>query len=596
MNPAKAIFLILSIGLIIYANSFGNQFVWDDEFLVLENDYIRNWRSLPQIFTSELRCFSPDLSNYYRPLQTISYAIDYAFWRLEPFGYHLTNLLLHMLCAYLVYLVVQFFYESRAALLSSLLFLVHPLGTQVVTYISGRAESLVTLFFLGSFYLFMKSFSENKRNLPLYFFSIFFYLLALLSKEISLIFPLAFLLYYLVFKARAKSLSFPYCLPYFILSLTYLLLRITFLDFTKGAKTLFLWQDTPFLIRLFGFGRVILGYLGILIFPVNLRMEYVSVYPESLFSLKMLLSVFVVVLILALFILSWRFSKVTFFFMSWFFVLLFPAANIVIPLGVSISAHWIYLPAIGAFCIFSAGLVRVASTEKKAVKILGSSLIGGILIFYAALTFSHNYKWHDKIRLYLYELKFSPGNCILHNNLGNEYRKKRFYLEAEQEYQKSIAANPKYALAYNNLGLVYRAQGLTEKAINSFLQAAHLRPDLPQIYLNLGLAYQIKGEPESAEAYFRHAANIAPKYAPSYHHLGVLYAELDKKELAKSYYRRAIEANPLYIPAYYNLGFLFKQQGDLKQARFYWQEALRISPSDIFVRQALKELNDAASE
>lgn len=592
MNSKRAVLLILSIGFIVYANIFGNQFVWDDEFLVVQNDYIKSWGYLSQMLTSELRCFSSNLSNYYRPLQTLSYAIDYSLWRLDSFGYHLSNLILHLLCAYLVYLVVKLFYNNWTGLLSSLLFLIHPLSTQVVTYISGRADSLVGLFFLSSFYLFVRAFAQNKKNSLFYFLSILFYAFALITKEISLIFPLIFLSYLSIFKPRAKGSVLLSCLPYVMLSLGYLISRLTILDFTRYTKEVFLWQDIPFLIRLFGFGQIILSYLGILAFPLNLHMNYASPYPVDFFGMGMFISLLILVLVSALFWLSFRISRTTFFFMVWFFILLFPTANIILPLGVSIAPHWLYLPAIGGFSILAAYLVKLVDAKRGRERFLIAGIIAIVLFFYGWVTLSHNSKWRDNTTLYLHELKYSPDDCILHNNLGNEYRRKGLYSEAEQEFQRSIALNPKYPLAYNNLGLVYLEQGFLEKAINSFQQAAGLRPDLPQIFINLGRTYQKQGRTESALASFRQAIEANPLHAPAYHHLGVLLAGLERRPEAIHCYQRAIEVNPLFIPAYYNLGFILKQQGDLEQAQSYWQKALNISPSDIFIQQALKELKE----
>jgi tetratricopeptide (TPR) repeat protein len=590
MNAKKAIFLIFCIGLIVYANCFSNKFVWDDQFLIIENDYIKSWQYLPQMLSSELRFFSPNLSNYYRPLQSLSYAIDYQFWRLDVFGYHLNNLFLHLACTWLVYLVVTLFGNNWVALFSSLLFLVHPLNTQVVTYISGRADSLVTVFSLASFYLFGQFFRQEKRRMALYIFSLFFYILALLSKEISIVLPFILLIYILSFKYKIKYSSFLYCLPYFIFSTVYLFLRLSMLHFTKDSKTLFFWQDIPFYIRLFGLGKVVLEYLKILMFPIDLHLDHSIVYPQQFFSVTMLISVFILVLILFLFWFSFRYSRVNFFFLSWFFISLFPTANIIFPLGVSVSPHWLYFPAIGIFAIFSTYLVRLVINKKRREKILLINVMGLILLIFGFATYNHNFKWRDNLTLYLHELKYSPDDSVLHNNLGNEYRKRGLYLQAEQEFQRSIALTPKYPLGYNNLGLVYLEQGIIEKAINNFQKAISLSPGLYQAYINLGRAHQKRGQIDLAQANFQQAINVRFQQPLAYYHLGMLYSEQGKKELAIRFYLRAIEVNPLYVPAFYNLGFIFKQQGDLQQAQYYWQRALEIAPSDKFVRQALQAL------
>jgi protein O-mannosyl-transferase len=171
---------------IFYSNSLLNPFIWDDEALVVQNPIIRSPAGLLNAFTSDLYSGVDFGSNFYRPLQAVSYLWDYHFWRLDPYGYHLTNIALQILVSFLVFLFSFNFVKKReVAFGAALLFALSPLNTEAVTYISGRADMLLGLFLLSSFLLFIRGYR---------FFSWIAFILALLSKELAVVFPGVFIL------------------------------------------------------------------------------------------------------------------------------------------------------------------------------------------------------------------------------------------------------------------------------------------------------------------------------------------------------------------------------------------------------------------
>src|SRR3989338_6713361 len=178
----KAILLILVLSVITYFNAFANRFVWDDRALIIENELIRDWKHIPQIFTNELYRTSAPVS-FYRPIQTLSCLFDYSIWHLNPYGYHFTNLFIHIVNGILVYFLVLLSLldnnkQYPIALFTALLFIVHPVHVQAVTYISGRADLLACLFLLIAFILFMKGETFLSRIV-----SSLSFIFALLSKE-----------------------------------------------------------------------------------------------------------------------------------------------------------------------------------------------------------------------------------------------------------------------------------------------------------------------------------------------------------------------------------------------------------------------------
>ena len=153
-----SIVLIVLIGLAVYSNSLKGQFLWDDEGLIQYNPHIKNWGYLSKIFISNLRAGAGDSTNFYRPVQVFTYLIDYSLWKLNVIGYHMTNVLLHILVALSIYWLIQILFGDRIlSLLTALFFVVHPIHTEAITYISGRADPLAALFILLCFIFYKKN-------------------------------------------------------------------------------------------------------------------------------------------------------------------------------------------------------------------------------------------------------------------------------------------------------------------------------------------------------------------------------------------------------------------------------------------------------
>ena len=165
MNPDQRytlinICLIIVLGFAVYANSLSGQFIWDDEFLVLKNPHIRSWTHLPKLFTGGLA--AGRYWNLYRPVQMFTYMADFFFWGLNPKGYHLTNTVLHVLTALLLYAVINLLFQDRLlSFLTVAFFTSHPIHTEAVSYISGRADSLAAVFMLAAFLLLNMSISSE---------------------------------------------------------------------------------------------------------------------------------------------------------------------------------------------------------------------------------------------------------------------------------------------------------------------------------------------------------------------------------------------------------------------------------------------------
>jgi len=542
-----------------YAGSLQNGFIWDDEFLVRDNLYIKGFGHLKEIFSSYLASSSNNINNFYRPIQDLSYMIDRFLWGDDPMGFHLTNVMLHATCAILVYLLfVRIAGNHRIAFITGLLFGIHPVNTEAVTYIAGRADPLYLLFFLLSFLLFLKtlnSFEKSHKTDPrLYGLSLIFYIVSILSKEIGLILPALLFLYQRTFvndprvQGKARGLIIPYC----CVLLVYILLRKTILDFS-GISPSFIMAEYPFYQRMLTMFKAIMIYLRLLVLPLGLHMERSVRVARSLFEPAALGSF---IGMIAVFFLTLKARKRClnrlFFSSLWFFICLVPVSNIV-PINSFIAEHWLYLPAIGIFAIAGMGIEKVfGSKYGKAISLLAAAAIS---VFYIHLTIERNKDWKDEITFFKETLKYSPNNPKLHLNFGNTYSEMGMQEEAVKEYKKAIELRPDDAVAHANIGAVYIGLGKLEEAGRYIEEALEIKPDFPNALYNRGYINKRRGNSEEAAEDFK----------------------------------AALELNPHFLNCHMELGSIYLKRGLINEAEYHWREALRLDPRHEEAKRFLSE-------
>ncbi|MDD5097406.1 MAG: hypothetical protein PHU59_02815, partial [Candidatus Omnitrophica bacterium] len=337
--------LIAVICFLAYFNSLGNPFIWDDDGLVIRNTLIRNWQNLPQAFSRDLYSGLTVGSNFYRPLQTISYLFDYHFWQLNPFGYHLTNIILQIGVAFLVFLLVSNLLGSLAiGLATAVLFAVTPIHTEAVTYISGRAEMLMGFLVILSLLFFIQSQKAGAKKPKLFFtFSVFSFMLALLAKEVAIVFPLV-IAGYIFYLAREKLKEKYYLIknvfPFAAIALIYLGLRISLLNFSTLRPVAL--AKVSWFIRLSVIPKVIFTYFKILFLPVDLHMSRELIRPTTIVGI--LLAVFWLGIIIFTCVYFLKYSqqkKVASFMLFWALVFFIPQSG-VFPINAFVAEHFIY--------------------------------------------------------------------------------------------------------------------------------------------------------------------------------------------------------------------------------------------------------------
>jgi len=566
-NALISVVLIIILGVAAYANSLDARFSWDDRALVEENVYIRDWGKLPNIFTENIGAGAGERYNFYRPVQMITYMIDYSLWKLNPRGYHITNILLHILAALALYRLAAMLFENKfIPVFAGLLFVAHPIHTEAVTYISGRSDSLAAVFILLSLIFYLKYLREGKANF--YALALSGYALALLSRESSLIFPALVLLLCYTAKERVKANAF---LPVCGITVFYILLRFTVLKAILENSSF----STTMFQRLPGFFVALAGYLKLMVIPVGLHMEY----GDRLFSITDPRAIAGIAIMAALLIAAFKSRKKgtgyffendkagksslsPFFALMWFIITLLPVSNLY-PLNAYMAEHWLYLPSMGFFLLLAWGIGLLWRKIRPAAIIS----LAFLLAFYVYLTVKQNDYWKSPLALYERTLEFSPDSPRLHNNLSAAYHRLGRYEDAIAIYKKIIEANPGYSKlykTYNNLGVAYHDTGKYKEALEIYNKALALRPDYPDMHYNIGLVYRDMGRFAEAAASYKRAIDINPASADAdmYNALGIAYSEMGRFENAEASFKKAMQIEPTYADPRDNLKILYEKIGE----------------------------------
>ncbi len=545
---ALAIFLF---GFVLYANTLNNQLFWDDYDSIVNNQYIRNWNYFPQYFSENLTAGSGIQDNYWRPMLLVSFSLDYHIAKLSPFIYHLQNFLWHFLSALLVYLIIlKLFKNKLAAFFSALIFIVHPLQTEAVAYVAGRADPMHSAFLLFSFWFFLK-YILGKASSKYLFFSLLLFSLALLTKERAIVFPALLVLYFITISPE-KILDdwknkLRIILPFFVLALIYFVLRLTLLHFTD---TFDLGQ--PNNIGAANFGEKLLSYFkglsvyfGLLFWPAKLYMEKTIALPKSFFDFSVIFGFILTLSSVIIIFFSLKKNKIMAFGLLWFWITFFPSFYIY-PIQGLLYEHWLYFPLIGLLICFLIPLFDYFQKSSKIVKLSILSLLTIFILGLGTRTIIRNNDWQNPIAF----------------------------------YEKNVSLGGYSSRVYTNLGMAYSEAGKNSEAINTYQKAIRIDADIFQPWYDMGNSLTALGKTEEAVSVYQKAIDINPFFVPAYNNLAKILTEQKKLDKAIEFLQKGEEKNPDNIHLLYNLGIVYRQQGNKIQAKKYFQKALALDPTN----------------
>ena len=513
-RPWRVLLAFLLIGFAIYAPSLNGDFVWDDHYLVGDNPFFRSPVFAAEVFQHHL--FFESFSTYYRPVQNLSYIADYWLWGGSPLGYHVTNVLLHVFAAWLLFLLLRRLLpgliadarmQTGIAALVSLAWLVHPVHNAAVAYLSGRADSLAALLALGAWLLWMKS-CEMKRPLAKIGAAAgasLALLAALCSKEIALVWLALFAVHSIFFERGISRMR-----RYSALAGAVAVLAIyAFLHSLPEARAAAAGTaHEPLASRVALMFRALGDYTGLMLAPVRLMMER-SLGPATYASRgawwrhiggEYLSILGAASLVGAVWLCCKRGEGKSLrrFGALWFAIAFIPISNL-IPLNAEVAEHWIYLASIG-FLLLLAG--AVAMLPRAALPRI-SLAIGCAIALLAVRTNFRAADWADAETFARKTIANGGGTPRMLAYLAQELGLQGRFAEQESVYRKALAAWPDFTTARINLGLCLQKQGRAEEAgaLLDLGPAAAVAHDVPRTWnAALNLAGQHHKEGRSAEA------------------------------------------------------------------------------------------------
>ncbi|HEX2788714.1 MAG TPA: tetratricopeptide repeat protein [Ignavibacteria bacterium] len=611
-----------------YYNSLQNTFVFDDESVILGNQSLTSLSNIPKFFTGE-EGFHKIIGKYYRPIVSSSYNIDYAIWQLNPFGYHLTNLLIHLIATLILFRLLQILfykykYGALAALLGTIIFAVHPIHTEAVSWVSGRTDSFVTLFFFAAFLYYLKYINfdnTNKQDEPKYLaLSLIFYALGLLTKEMIITFPVVIILFDWIYRQQPLSSvlkNFKTYLYFIVLSIVYLIVRYFALANVPDRLNYMYFINDNFVTVAGTMLKTVPLYFKLLFYPHPMLYHYNGVLSDanSFSELTVILSfVFLLNLIIGAVILYKKFPEIS-FCIIFFIISLLPVMNI-IPTMNLMAERFLYITSFAVSLLIAYIFAKVINNENKNVLVVIVLIISGIYFY---LTVQRNMDWKDNDTLYA--TGEGIDGSVLLVNAGNLYANKQQYDEAEKRFRKAIEVRYNSVLAHHNLGLVYLLRNQLDSAEMEIKKGIEIDSLAPDGYFQLAQIYKTQGKIDKAIEQLERLQSFSPNYKESIMLIETLrrvpqdsttkYFDMNSDQMqifnlerksfesyqqqkyteAISYLEELIKLDPSKKSGYLNnMGLCYREMGDLDNAEKCFNEALSLDEKNVNAINGLAEV------
>jgi tetratricopeptide (TPR) repeat protein len=540
--------LITSTAFWIFSPAFHGDWLWDDGLLIRNNGLIHDPAGLWKIW------FEPGKLVDYLPITASVEWVEWHLWHENTLGYHLVNVLLHVLGALLVWRLFNKF-NLRLAWLGGLLFAIHPVVVESVAWISELKNTLSLPFFLLSMCAWIDYDRLGKRKD--YFRALGLFLVAMLCKATMVMFPVVILLYAWWRRNRIGWNDLKACAPFFAVSLVLGLVTLEFLHPAMGVKSVPLGGFTS---RLALAGLSIAFYFSKCVLPLGL----LPIYPKWIIAPPSLAQFLPWPILIGTIIWCWN-NRITWgrhalLGLGFFLINLAPFVGFTQAAYMSftwVMDHVLYLPLIGLIGLAMAACGQIDKKPPQSLRPLG---IGTIVIVLALLAAeSHGYA--------------------------------KIFISQENLWTYTLRGNPDSDVAHNNLGVAFLNSGQLPQAIEQFEAAVRIKPDYAYAHNGLGNALFLSGRAAEAIDHYREALRIDPSYPEA--HNGLANALLQSGQLsdAKTESEKALKLNPNYPEAHCTLGLILARQGQVPEAIEQFETALRLNPVDARIGQVLDSLH-----
>jgi len=560
--------VIFSWAFIIYGQSLQFEFAMDDNIMIKLNRSVQKGTAgIGELMTKSM-VFGSNGKNdgAYRPVTMTSFAIDKQVFGNKPGPFHFINVMLYALTGIVIFLLLMHLipaWHPFFHFIITMLFMAHPIHTEVVANIKSRDELLSFLFTFLSLLVIFRWHDKNKIKMLVAAFVLF--LLGCLSKETALTFVVIAPITYYCFTKWNRAVILRNSLPFIAGAVVYLIMRAAFLDSMGSATQIKIIDNTLMAASSVSekYATIIFitwKYLWLLIFPHPLSWDYSfrQIPVVSFSEIRTILPALLFVGMAVYSVITLSGKNIFAWCIIFFFASLALVSNIFIPIAATMAERFLYFPSL-AFCIaLVAALTRLPKTDtaKPANKNVVFALITGLLVMiYSVKSFSRAGEWKNNLLLFESGVAASPNSTRTHSALAYEYAVKAEQAKSMQERNE-----------------------LYNKSIAEFKQALEIYEGNKEGWYNIAHTYDIMGNYDEAEKYYRKAIEIDPKTANAYNNLGAIYLRKNQYEPAIELFRKATTLDKAYADPYGNLGAAYHFQGNYSEAIRYYEQALAINP------------------
>jgi tetratricopeptide (TPR) repeat protein len=545
--------LVLIITFVAFSPCLKNRFVnWDDDLYVTKNTVIQSFsfHSVKQIFTSFF------VSNY-QPLTMLSYLFEYRFFKLAPFGYHLTSLILHLLNCLLVFWLIYILTQRISiSSITTLLFGLHPLHVESVAWISERKDLLYTLFFLAAIICYCYYLRTRKIG-KYYYFALALFTLSLLSKAMAVILPFILLnIDYFICRERDRNTLIDK-IPFFILSFIFGVIAVIG-QYVSGAIRG--GNGTNLFNKVATANYSIMFYLNKTFMPIKLSCLYPRMDIHFTPELLMLPSIYIILCITILFFGAYK--KKIIFSNAFFLISILPVLQF-IPIGETIVAdRYMYLPSIGIFYLVAEGLVwlyKDIAKYRRVIKIIVLTFLACVISILVLLTRERCKVWKDSLTLWNDVIDKYPNSIMAYNNRGIAFSSKKEYDKAISDFNHVIGFVSDIDRKTIHLYLIglYRAIGKNEEAMESYNKIKAIDAGLFRQYYESGSKYKEAGKNNEAIVLYRMALELDPNNLALNNELGITYIFVGRFKEAIALFKKVLEINPDFALIHNNLALAY---------------------------------------
>ena len=582
-NAAVALLIFLAAAA-VYANTLRNEFVTDDQWIIIKNPMIQDLSKIPKLFAVNYWHGYIE-SNLYRPVTVASFALNHAVGGLNPAGYHAVSILLHALCSVLVLLLARRFWPSGpGAIAAGLVFALHPVHTEAVAAAFGRSELLAAAGVLGVLVLHTGDYRAWFLPRPAVIaVSVFLFALAALAKESAFVLPALLVIADMATGRRPLSRLREYA-PYAAVALALLGVRAVVL---AGPRAPVVFADNPLApaplaVRWLTAIAILGRYIALLVWPVRLSADYTyaAILPISrVFDAAFLLGVLAIVAFAAL---GFRFRRArgVAFAAALFFIAIAPTSNLLITTGTIMAERLLYLPSVSICLLAGAALSGFRLREGSARRWALPALAVLVCAFFAARTVVRNRDWRTNRALFESALRVVPNSFRVHSVLGEILMEEGKYAEARAHLERAIAIWPKWPDTLWRLGAVTRRLGDVAAAQPHFREALRLDPRHRDALFSLAESEQQLGRLEAAVSGYVMLESIETCYPGLQQNLGYALRDLGRLADAESAFRRGLACAPDSAGPYRGLATVLEERGDRAGAKAAYRAALARDSTD----------------